>query len=251
MSDNQIMCPICMDDIIPNSKNFTNTDCGHCFHTSCLMTNVSHNGFGCPYCREQMVEEPQQEDDDTQSDLTYITEEDELQNNTFTSMRMLFQRLEGEEVEEEPEEDQHQQYQDQDQDQDQNQQEEEPRPTTDMIMRKLIGQGITYEDLVKNLLLDHDEYEFEEDFEVISDNIFATVRISISNHQNQTTPLPEPEPRFRNIFTTTPMPNFASMTPEELKTICRDYSIRYRMQRAATTLTTIWKKHNPSIAIEA
>jgi len=48
-------CPICMDDLHTN-KNFISTECGHCFHASCLMANVAHNGFGCPYCRTTMTE---------------------------------------------------------------------------------------------------------------------------------------------------------------------------------------------------
>lgn len=226
-----------MDDILPNSKNFTNTECGHCFHTSCLMTNVVHNGFGCPYCREKMVEEPEENNEDLGSEISYITQEDETRNEAFTSMRMLFQRTEGEELEEE----------ENPQEPDEEEPEEEPVPPVDMIMRKLIGQGITYEDLVKHILLEHDEYSFDEEFDAIADNVFATVRISITKY-NETTPEterePEPEPRFKHVFTTSPMPDFASMTIEELKTICRDYGIRYRRQRVVASLTTVWEKHN-------
>ena len=47
-------CPICMDCIL-DTKNRVTTECGHCFHTNCLMTSVAHNGFGCPYCRTAMA----------------------------------------------------------------------------------------------------------------------------------------------------------------------------------------------------
>lgn len=47
-------CPICLDNII-GSKNIVVTDCGHSFHCNCLMTNVFHNGFKCPYCRIRMA----------------------------------------------------------------------------------------------------------------------------------------------------------------------------------------------------
>jgi hypothetical protein len=48
-------CPICMEQIESFTKNCVTTECGHCFHTSCLMTSVAHNGFGCPYCRTAMA----------------------------------------------------------------------------------------------------------------------------------------------------------------------------------------------------
>lgn len=53
-------CPICMEKIEGDNNKLT-TECGHIFHTSCLMTNVSKNGFDCPYCRSIMVEVVQEE----------------------------------------------------------------------------------------------------------------------------------------------------------------------------------------------
>jgi hypothetical protein len=55
-----INCPICWD-VIEVNRNCTTTDCGHCFHTICLMQNVAHNGFGCPYCRAVMTEKTDEE----------------------------------------------------------------------------------------------------------------------------------------------------------------------------------------------
>jgi hypothetical protein len=49
-------CPICME-VIVTTKNIVVTECGHTFHCSCLMANVAHNGFSCPYCRTAMAEE--------------------------------------------------------------------------------------------------------------------------------------------------------------------------------------------------
>ena len=54
-------------DPITGEKNKVTTECGHCFHTSCLMTSVAHNGFGCPYCRSAMAKEPE-EDESVYSD---------------------------------------------------------------------------------------------------------------------------------------------------------------------------------------
>ena len=55
MSD--ITCSICMDTIATTNNNVT-TECGHCFHTKCLMQNVAHNGFACPCCRTAMANTP-------------------------------------------------------------------------------------------------------------------------------------------------------------------------------------------------
>ena len=65
----EIECPICFECVEP-TKNCVTTECGHCFHTNCLMKNVAHNGFGCPYCRTAMAEEPEESEDgdDDESD---------------------------------------------------------------------------------------------------------------------------------------------------------------------------------------
>ena len=104
-------CPICMD-CIDNDKNKVITDCGHCFHTSCLMQNAAHNGFGCPYCRQTLASTPE-------SDTEYDSEEDDDDDNSeddgslyndeetneieeeyrLLGMRWLFQRANGEELE--------------------------------------------------------------------------------------------------------------------------------------------------------
>jgi hypothetical protein len=64
-------CSICMDDIYI-TQNYTKTECGHCFHTTCLMSNVSHNGFNCPNCRtylsSNLHESDSEHDDDYHDD---------------------------------------------------------------------------------------------------------------------------------------------------------------------------------------
>ena len=62
----QLECCICMDSIVNKNTNCVTTECGHTFHTNCLMANVSHNGFGCPYCRQAMAED--KDDDERDSD---------------------------------------------------------------------------------------------------------------------------------------------------------------------------------------
>jgi hypothetical protein len=46
-------CPICYEAI--HDTNCVTTECGHNFHTSCLLKNISFNGYKCPCCRDVMV----------------------------------------------------------------------------------------------------------------------------------------------------------------------------------------------------
>lgn len=97
-------CPICMDDICLN-VNCVTTECGHQFHTSCLMQNVAHNGFGCPYCRNKLAEDIEEEegsdyetDFDEEEDDEEEEEEDEEEpvgdnEMALHGMRQLFRRV--------------------------------------------------------------------------------------------------------------------------------------------------------------
>ena len=104
-------CPICFENI-DGKNNRTTTECGHCFHTSCLMKNITHNGFNCPCCRSIMAEEQEEvrtnnhtrfidEDDDSE----YETEEEEEDNlysdSALRGFRILFRSDEDQEEEEE------------------------------------------------------------------------------------------------------------------------------------------------------
>ena len=60
-------CSICIEDLDGINNRLT-TDCGHCFHTNCFLQNVSHNGFNCPNCRNQLIEEPELDSDDEDED---------------------------------------------------------------------------------------------------------------------------------------------------------------------------------------
>jgi hypothetical protein len=195
-TQNIIECAICMDDINFNSNNFIKTECGHCFHASCLMTNVAHNGFGCPYCRTAMAEEVE-EDESEWSAVSY--EDEPYGDDALRGLRFFTDNIEGvehdpedveeedavEEVEEEEEE------------------EEVPRPSTEFITQKLIQQGVTMEQLVKALLKDHDEYDTEEEeFVHIDDEIFGKLRIIITNYQPPAvTPLVTPLPLVEPVTT--------------------------------------------------
>ena len=72
-------CSICLDDLTGLSNRLT-TDCGHCFHTNCFLQNVSHNGFACPNCRNQLIEEPECDDDDEES---YYDEEEDAEEAEY------------------------------------------------------------------------------------------------------------------------------------------------------------------------
>ena len=146
-----VECPICMDQI-EGEKNKVTTECGHCFHTSCLMKNVAHNGFGCPYCRASMAEEPDDNNSDKEYEEFSIDEEEvnDYSDNVLRGSRWLFQRAEGEELDDE-------------EDSIVEEEEEEPNnnPSVDYIVNilienKLIEQGVCMDNLVIN---DHEEYK--------------------------------------------------------------------------------------------
>lgn len=175
-----IECPICFDQI-EGEKNKVTTECGHCFHTSCLMKNVAHNGFGCPYCRNVMAEEPADNNSDEEYDDYSVDEEEEepdYTDNVLRGSRWLFQRAEGEELDDE---------EDTDSESDEEERVEvEPRASVDYIVEKLEQRGVTMADMVKAILIrDHEEYQFHDEFERVDDELFGKFRVIISNFQPQ------------------------------------------------------------------
>lgn len=61
-------CPICMDPIHA-IKNRTTTECGHCFHSSCLIKHsLIGTNIGCPLCRTALTDIP--DDDSSDSNAT-------------------------------------------------------------------------------------------------------------------------------------------------------------------------------------
>ena len=175
----EIECPICMDQI-DGEKNKVTTECGHCFHTACLMKHVAHNGFGCPYCRDVMAEEPADDNSDEEYDDFTVDEEDEepdYTDNVLRGSRWLFQRAEGEELDDE---------EDTVLDEEEERVEIEPRAPVDYIVEKLVERGVSMADLVKAILIrDHDEYQFHDEFERVDDELFGKFRVIISNYQPQ------------------------------------------------------------------
>ena len=171
-------CPICMDPI-EGAKNSITTECGHAFHATCLMTSVAHNGFGCPYCRTAMAEVPEEEDDeDDDSDGEY--DDEIIDDDALRGFRFFMNNLTGEAHEEQDiaEEDVYVEYENNPEPEEPG----EPIPTASFIAQKLTQQGITMEDLVKTLLLHHDEYESQnEQLERVDSEMFGRLRVIISN----------------------------------------------------------------------
>jgi len=170
-----------MDDVLQNT-NCVTTECGHCFHASCLMKNVAHNGFGCPYCRAIMAEEPEDDDSSEWSDVTN-GEEEMAADYALRGLRFFTNNVEGEEHDEDDVQEEEEDIAEENLDN----AEETPaivKPSPAFITQKLIEQGVTMEQLVKAMLKDHDEYDAEEDaFLEIDDKLFGKFRIIISNYE--------------------------------------------------------------------
>ena len=50
-------CPICYE-LIPYNINCVTTECGHSFHTTCLLKHTVYNGYDCPCCRTLLAAQP-------------------------------------------------------------------------------------------------------------------------------------------------------------------------------------------------
>ena len=172
-------CPICMDDI-DITKNCITTECGHRFHASCLMTNVSHNGFNCPYCRTGMAEEIEvnngNDDDESIYDDMELYDDYSLRGLRLFTNNINNERHDDTDLLEEQEYVEYMEF-------DTNSQIDESIPTSAVVMEKLIGFGILYEDLVKVLLTTYEEYNNVSDYDRISNTMYGAFRRIISNHK--------------------------------------------------------------------
>ena len=184
-------CPICMDEIVENI-NCVITECRHSFHTKCLLTNVSRNGFGCPYCRNELAVNPRNndEDDDYSSesssydDYDDYNESERITSQAFYSMRNMFLIAEGlpSEESEESEENENNTHRDDD--------EHLPielppdKPSISFISQMLISNGVTMEDMVKCVIDEafHPEYN-SEDYGNESMVVYGKIRRIITRHQ--------------------------------------------------------------------
>ena len=183
-------CPICMDTI-EGLCNRVVTECGHAFHCSCLMQNAAHNGFGCPYCRTKMAEEPEQEEsDDGYDDEEEVTV---FESDALTSFRMFHQRINGEEVEEE-EAEEWATVDGDEEEEDEEEEEAEQFPDAAYMAQKLTERGITLEDLVKDILYqEHSHFGTNyTDYERRSSEVYGQFRAIITQYRpnSQVTPSP-------------------------------------------------------------
>lgn len=178
-------CPICMD-VIDMTKNCVTTECGHCFHAKCLMVSVSHSGFKCPYCRSIMAEEIPDDDDDnyTETTGTTLVQDEFMEQHVLRGLRFMTNNLEGlphdEQDIQDEDEDEHEQ-EEQEQEEQENEARRPARPDVAFIAERLIAQGVTFETLLKCMMLEHEEYSDIHEFLHIEDDLFGKMRIIISN----------------------------------------------------------------------
>jgi hypothetical protein len=183
-SSELIECPICYDNI--GLTNNITTECGHIFHASCIMTNISVNGFSCPCCRTAMVQEEKKNDydvtDDDDWDEDTIEEvEEPFSDDSLRGLRLLTSLLEGEPQDQADIVAEFQYNESQD-----DELEHIPgiAPPHEDISRCLREQGLTYEQLVAWILLDHEEYETQElALEEYSGDIWNKLRLLIQNYR--------------------------------------------------------------------
>lgn len=117
-------CPICYE-LVPTHNNCVTTECGHTFHTNCLLKHTVYNGYNCPFCRTSMstskpddedvisavseysVEERMTRDDDDYyeeddgseeeaGEAIYPADDDDLY--VLDAFRWLWQRAEGQSI---------------------------------------------------------------------------------------------------------------------------------------------------------
>ena len=155
-------CPICFELI--DKINSLTTECGHTFHTSCLMKNVAHNGFGCPYCRTAMAESVSFQDPELPElipenifETGWASEEPVWESEAWISEPLAEPRETRSRV----------------------------KPTIEEITQKLADQGITMRHFVQAFLKDHGAYDQEEiDFMRVDDELYERIEEIIENAQH-------------------------------------------------------------------
>ena len=212
--DTTAECPICMEEC-QCATNKVITECGHTFHTNCLMKSVAHNGFGCPYCRTKMAEDiynseheddeyydeyAENEEDFDDDDRTYDTYDaaeadfyriNENANRILGGFRWLFNRANHEETivyEEEDDEMEHDAIRARPRGAmirpEIPVEPPSPKPSVEYLSKKLVEQGVTIEDLLKSYLVYHSDYDsMEAEFAIIEDSTFEKVHALVINFQ--------------------------------------------------------------------
>ena len=178
-------CPICMDPIESTTRNCVSTECGHCFHTNCLMTSVAHNGFGCPYCRTKMAEEVADEESDY-DDESESEEYEQYDDYALRGLRLFNNNINGEEHDQEDLDDEVAEDEEVAEDAEEVEEEAEEEvapPPVSYVAQKLIEQGITMEQLLKAVLCSCNDYERHyEDFERVENEIVGRISTILNNY---------------------------------------------------------------------
>jgi hypothetical protein len=142
------------------------------------MTSIAHNGFACPNCRTAMAEVPEEEEDEDDED-EFDDEEDTLRAFRFFMNNINEEKHNEEDIEEE------EAYLAYINELDEVDEPEVPIPSSEIITERLTQQGVTMEDLVKILMLNHDEYQLHlfdnSQFERLEGEVFGKMRVIISN----------------------------------------------------------------------
>jgi len=183
-------CPICMEEIC-GVLNRVTTECGHNFHTNCLLTNASHNGFGCPYCRTELAQPVEEEDS---SDEEYRANEfydERAESRALHGMRNLFISAEGNG--EAPQDDDSSNDESDDYSTVDNSESDDDAPLVSnspspaFIARMLIANGATMEDMVKVMLCGSDigqAYDDElDEYEEVVAVIYGKIRRILARHR--------------------------------------------------------------------
>jgi hypothetical protein len=121
------------------------------------------------------AEEEESEDGDSEWG-SYDEDEELYGDHSLRGARWLFQRANGEEVDDE--EDTPDEEEDEREDMD-----IIVKPTVEFLTRKLVSQGITMENMVQALLIDHDEYDNSAVGANFDGILFGKLRILISNYK--------------------------------------------------------------------
>ena len=173
-------CPICMECILANVNCLT-TDCGHTFHTSCLMKNTAVNGYDCPCCRAQMAEEPDEDDDDDDDDAsdTESFYDAAREDYVMVGFRWFFQQVNGEKLEGDAEEYEELLKEERDWDEESENESDAVKMKIDNIILGLKKiNTISYEELLKAFLHEHMD-GFEQNHQ--AQDAFQKVSSTINN----------------------------------------------------------------------
>jgi len=169
MSDsNTSDCSICMENILFNI-NCIITDCGHCFHASCLLRNIAHNGFNCPCCRNVMADKPVKSAEEQREFVEDMEEyyDNDDNDDTLRGFRFFFNNVYGIPHDEEDIEEEQDAIT-----------EAVQIPPLAYICQKLIQDGVTFEQLVKARMYDIDNDSAYD----IDQELFEKMQLIITNY---------------------------------------------------------------------